>query len=102
MKLAITVPFDVGFLKEGSRSSSEVRRPQFEEGVPKLSIREGHEELTLRKEGGAKKRVSMLMTPRRTDGDHLWLMLIGMQTARRSTKVLKVETGRNCTSTTKN
>ena len=45
-----------------------------------MSIREGPEELTLR----------------RIDGVHLWLMLIGMSSARRSTKVLKVETGSNC------
>ena len=40
---------EVGHLKEGTRIF-QVRRPQFEEGSPEVSIREGPEEFTLRAE----------------------------------------------------
>ena len=70
---------DVGDSKKGTKSF-QLRRPKCEEEGREVSIRE---ELTLRTEEV------------RPDGDHLWLI------ARRSTKVLKVETGRNCTITTK-
>ena len=70
---------DVGYLKEGTRSSV-VRRPKFEEGCPEV------------KKLAPKHRVSMSITLRRTGGDLLWLMLIGMW---RSTEALKAETGGN-------
>ena len=40
---------EVGHLKEGARSI-KVRRPNFEEGCPEASVREGLEEMTLRTE----------------------------------------------------
>ena len=92
---------DVGYLKEGTRSFV-VRRPKFEEGSPEVSIREGPKELTLRTEEVSSPTACIkAITFRRTGGDRLWLMLIGMPSAGRSTKIKKEETARNCTNTAK-
>ena len=86
---------DVGNLKESTRFL-ELRSPKFEKEGSEVSIREGPEELTFRtKEVGSQKSCA------ENKWKNLWLMLIGTQSARRSTKVLNVKTVKNCTSTAK-
>ena len=92
---------DVGDLKKGTRSF-EVRRPKCEEDGHEVSITEGSEELMLRTEEVRSKKSCINVGHIAQDRwGLLWLMLIGMHSARQSSKVLKVETGRNCTVTTK-
>ena len=89
---------DVRHLKE-STMSFEVRRPKCEEEGPEVFISEG---LTPRtEEVCSKKSCGNFDHIAQTDGDHLWLMLIGMPSARQSTKVLKEESARTCTIATK-
>ena len=89
LKLTITVPLEVGDLKKRTRSF-EVRRPKCEEEEHEVSIREGPEELTLRSEEVRSQKSCINVDHTAQERwDHLWLMLIGMHSARRSTKVLK-------------
>ena len=77
---------DVGHLNEGIRSF-EVRRPKCEEVCPEVLIREGPEELTFRAEE-VNTQISCINV------DHI-AQDRSLHSAGRSTKVLKVETGRN-------
>ena len=90
---------DVGDSKKGTRSF-EVTKVKVRRGGPR-GVNQGRSRGIDAQNCALRNRVSMLITLRRTDGDHLWLMLIGTPFARRSKKVLKVETGTNCTITTK-
>ena len=94
---------DVGYLKEGTSSFLWYERPKFEEGCSQVSIRQGPEELTLRTEEVGSEKACIKVDHIAEDrwGHRHWWMLIGMLFAKRSTKELKAETGKNCTSTTK-
>ena len=83
-------------LREGTRSF-KVRRPKLEEEGPEVLIREGPEEVTLRAEEVNTQKSCINV-------DHIaqdrWrpplVELIGMLSARRSTKVLKGKTEKSC------
>ena len=76
---------EVGHLKEGTWSL-KVRRPKFEEGVPR-GVNQGRSrgiDAQNRRSWLQIKRASMLVTSRRTGGDRPWWTLIGMPLAKRS------------------
>ena len=67
-----------------------------------MSITEGPEELTLRVEEVCSQKACINVGHTAEDRwGPPWQTLIGMPSARRSTKVLKAETGENCTISTK-
>ena len=94
---------EVGHLKEGTRSF-EVRSLSSKRGAPRCRIREGPEELTLRKEEVGLQKIACInddhiaedrWRPSLVDAD--WHALLPGDLHR----VLKAATGEKCTSTTK-
>ena len=93
---------DVDHLKEGTRSF-EVRRPKMKEECSNVSIREGPGELTLRTEEVGSQNASINVDHIAEERwgpplvDAVWHAFLPGDLQ----KVLKAETGKNCTSTTK-